>query len=100
MQQVPRVYKVNGKDTEMYSIGELAQLLDRQSQTVRKWERYGVIPETKFRNQSGRRLYSKDQVEAVVKIAREEGICQGVNFSTTRFSERVHAAFKALEGSV
>ena len=42
------VYDINGVEVVMYSIGDLAQELGRESQTIRKWELNGVIPPTRF----------------------------------------------------
>lgn len=97
---MPKVLEINGKDYEMFTIGEVAGKLDRESQTLRKWEANGIIPRTKFQNKAGRRLYTKEQVEALTRIAEEEGISQGVDFKATKFSKRIHEAFTQIEQTI
>ena len=70
---------VNGQPQELYPLGAVARALNRQPVTVRKWESEGVIPRSPFilpshdpRGQ--RRLYSKDQIMALRRVAEEEGL--------------------------
>jgi DNA-binding transcriptional MerR regulator len=59
----------------IYSIGAVARLLGLTPGTIRTWEeRYGII--SPKRSPSGRRLYSRDEVECLrfVKARIEEGI--------------------------
>ena len=59
----------------IYSIGAVARLLDVTPGTLRTWEdRYGVV--SPKRSTGGRRLYSRDEVEALrfVKMRIDEGI--------------------------
>jgi DNA-binding transcriptional MerR regulator len=59
----------------IYSIGAVARLLGITPGTIRAWEeRYGIISPT--RSPSGRRLYSRDEVERLryVKTKIDEGI--------------------------
>ena len=88
-----KVYKVNGKEVELFTIGELADRLDRQRQTIRKWERDGRIPKATFRSKSGQRLYTQAQIDAVVRVVDKYGIRQGVAMPP-EFVEEVFAAFK------
>lgn len=73
------VYRVNGEDIEMFTIGELARAIGRKPVTIRKWELQGWIPRANFRTPTpqgsqipdrptkGRRLYSRSQVEFLAK---------------------------------
>lgn len=73
------VYHVNGESVEMFTIGELARALGRKPVTIRKWELQGWIPRANFRTPApqgsqipdrpskGRRLYTRQQVEFLVK---------------------------------
>jgi hypothetical protein len=99
----PRVYTVGGKDVEFFTIGQLAMALNRSSVTVRRWEEKGVIPSALFRVPSKsklgkHRLYTRAQVEGIVRIAQEEGLLhsnyQGIR--KTRFTEKVTALFAKL----
>jgi hypothetical protein len=99
----PKVLKVGGVDREFFTIGQLAQALGRKPVTIRTWERTGVIPRPTFRKPSqdprgARRLYTRAQVEGVVKIAKEEGLLRGDYrpIGDTQFTTRVVALFRDL----
>lgn len=73
----PKVYTINNVDLEMFTIGELAQRLDRQRQTLRKWEKQGIIPQAIYRSGADRRLYTKNQIDAIVECVERFKIKQG-----------------------
>lgn len=87
---------MNGKEVELFTVGALAQAMERSSQTIREWERYGVIPKAPFEVGEGRgkrRLYSRGHIEGLVRIAEEEGILvppgrRVPDFSETEFTEK------------
>lgn len=98
-------YVIGGKQVRLFTIGELSQVLNRKPVTIRKWERTGQIPKATFvkpgANQDPRgrrRLYSKAQVEALLRVATEEKILYNLNLqiSRTRFRDKVFAAFREL----
>lgn len=75
----PLVYVINGIETEFFTIGAVAKALGKSSNTVREWERTGIIPKARFRTPSvdpkkTKRLYTRAQVEGIVVIAKEEGV--------------------------
>lgn len=77
----PRTATLKGVETNFYTIGELARVLNRKSVTIRKWEADGIIPKATFIAPSGdsrgkRRLYTEAQILGLVEIAREEGILE------------------------
>lgn len=73
------VYRINGEDLEMFSVGELARALERKPVTIRMWESQGWIPKANYRTPTprgeqvpgkavkGRRLYSKEQILLLVR---------------------------------
>lgn len=94
---------------EYFTIGMLAMALGRAADTVRKWERQGVLPPARFRTASNnvkrgaRRLYTRAQVEGIVRIAREEGLMAEAKHGGPRrdripgsFTGRVNALFKEI----
>jgi DNA-binding transcriptional MerR regulator len=87
---------VNGEKVEVFYINELAYALGRDTQTVRKWEIAGVIPKSVFKDSSNRRMYSREQIDLVVKIAEECKIKQGLSIANTSFSARVHREMAEL----
>lgn len=101
----PRVYKLGGKETDFFSLGDLAKALGRKPVTLRKWESQGVIPKSTYQRPSEdprgrRRLYTRPQIEGIVRIAREEGILKSHNkpIKNTNFTEKVVNLFKELLG--
>lgn len=103
----PRFYDVSGERTEFFTIGALAEALDREIVTIRSWISRGVLPEaryklpprgkTTFGAKGGQRLWTRAQIEAIAKIAQEEGLlghARSKDFSKTQFTQRVIEALK------
>lgn len=101
----PRVYKKNGVDTEFFTVGHLAVAMNRKPLSIRQWERRGIIPKSTFQragrngSQHGRRrLYTRAQIEGMIKIAHEEGLLTNDRreIASTEFQSRVLALFRHL----
>lgn len=88
-----KIYTIDGVDLEMFTIGELATRLDRQLQTLRKWEKLGIIPQATYRSGTNRRLYTTNQIEAIVDCVRRYNIKQGQPIPQ-EFKDEVALAFK------
>lgn len=95
---------LRGVLTRFYTVGVLADALERKPPAVRKWERLGYIPETPYRSpgrtkNGQRRLYTRAQIEGLVELAREEGLVgeSNRNVSATAFPARAAALFKELQ---
>jgi len=77
---VRKVLDFDGKPTEFFTVEDLAQLLGRHPQSVRRYERTGLIPKARFRLPSkdpwggGRRVYTAEQLRAVERAMRKHGI--------------------------
>ena len=84
-----------GVHTKLYNIQVLAEELGRTPQTIRKWEIGGVIPPTPFK-ENGRRLYSKEHIDAIVKCAETSHIKQGSMISSTAFPQKVYREFQRI----
>ena len=97
MPAVSKTFKLpNGEEIELYYIGALANALGRSTNAIRKWEISGVIPNTCFRDKDGRRMYSREQIEAIVRCAEKAKIKQGLSIANTSFSTWVHKEMEAL----
>jgi len=98
----PLRYKVGGVEKEFFTIGQLAEALNRKAVSIRRWEKEGIIPKPSFNKPSNdprgrRRLYTREQVEGVVQIAKDEGIWDNTYAAIPkRFTERVVLLFKEL----
>lgn len=77
----------NGETLELFYIGALAEALGRDSNTIRRWEIAGVIPDPCFKDKFGKRLYSQEQIDAIVRCAERAKIKQGGSFANTSFSK-------------
>jgi hypothetical protein len=102
----PQVRPYKGGYREFFGIGHLAKALRRDAVTLRKWENGGVIPKATYlikgKTANGdRRLYTREQIEAIVQIAAQEGLFdgdpRGIRITDTNFTERVKEAFEALK---
>jgi hypothetical protein len=68
---------VKGEKRNFYTVGNVARILNRKAQTIRKWESKGWIPPATYRTSKssgsdllntqakGYRLYSREQVEVI-----------------------------------
>ena len=100
-----KTYTIAGREVELFTISQMAKALRRQPVTIRKWERERKFPSATFSKPGAggdkrgrRRLYSREQVEAAVRIAAEEKILYDLHkqLSTTHFTAKVFAAFREL----
>lgn len=77
---------VKGEAKQLYTVGNVARILGRQAQTLRKWERKGWIPPATYRTtkssgsdllnkqSKGYRLYSREQVEIIRRALEINGL--------------------------
>ena len=101
----PLVYKVGGEDREFFTIGHLAKALGYSVQSIRAWENSLLLPKSRYRTPSprlanqpehlrkGRRLWTREQIEGILRIASEEGVILNKKPPTQRFAYRVQALF-------
>jgi hypothetical protein len=101
----PKFYFVNGVEMEFFGIRALAVALGRSPETIRRWEATRIMPRLSywrhFENpRARRRLWTRSQIEEVVRIAREEGVLghKVANFDLTNFSERMFAMAQLWRG--
>jgi hypothetical protein len=78
-----------GEEVELYSIGVLAEKLGRTPEAIRQWEQAGVLPPALFKDKNKYRLYSAEQIDAIIKCAEECGIGQGKSLFGSDFPKRV-----------
>lgn len=109
----PKVHMVGDREVEFFPVGALAMALGRQVVTIRSWEAKGWLPEAVFRSPApaggvpgretvGRRLYSRYQVELVLRVAAETGVLSLSNRGNTAgaaawaaFAKKVTAEWRA-----
>lgn len=91
-----RTMKIKGEKVELFYIGILAKELGRTVQCIRKWEIAGYLPQPMFKDGQGNRMYSKEQIDAIVKCAVESKIRPGYAITNTPFQKKVWKALKEL----
>lgn len=85
---------VKGEVREFFTIDALCTGLDRPAVTIRLWIRKGYIPDATYRMPKrvaedgtvykGRRLYTREQVEAVLKAFESRNIRHNVRVTWTK----------------
>lgn len=89
-------------DGKLHLIGELARQLNVKSDTIRHWQRFGILPEADhFSAGSGKyrkRFFTSAQINGLVEIHRDERVTRA-NINSTRFSERAFALWAELASS-
>ncbi|MFI9271845.1 hypothetical protein ACIGXM_14160 [Kitasatospora sp. NPDC052896] len=97
------IYKRQGGQLrEFFGIGHLAAALQRSPKTIYKWERAGLFPAATFifngaSKHGQRRLYTRIQIEGVIRFAQEEGILGGNRryIGSTLFPTKCAELFRA-----
>ena len=79
----PIIKTLGGKDTEVFTIGALAQALEKTIVTIRLWERKGYIPRAPYRLRSktvkgqktgGNRVYTRHLIESAIEEFSKRGL--------------------------
>ncbi len=90
---------VNGLEVpvRMYTTGQLAKRLGRKTQTMRVWERKGILPEALYRSATRDRLYTAFQVAGILVAYDEAEQSHGTSLVSFRIaSTSFVAAVKRL----
>lgn len=67
----PRTHEIDGVETTMFSVSEFADRVDRNVQTITKWEQERVIPPPTLIDEYGRRWYSEEHMDSIAAAALE-----------------------------
>ena len=104
----PVYYMVQGVKKEFFTIQHLSFALGVAKVTIRGWENRGLIPRTPFRSPrpqretipglppKGKRLWTREQILGVVRIAEEEQVIINGKPPTERFSSKVAHLYQQL----
>jgi hypothetical protein len=74
---------LNGVETELFTIGALAQALEKKIVTIRLWEKNGYIPIAPYRLRSkqingkkvnGNRVYTRELIEITIEEFERRGL--------------------------
>jgi hypothetical protein len=91
--------------TKMHTSRVLGRCLGRQAQTIRLWERNGILPCAMYRTSNGLRLYTDFQVRKLVdfyrEVIREFGISTAENrISSTNFTMQAAELWREFPSGV
>ena len=103
----PIKYMVKGEMREFFSIGALAAALGVSVQSIRAWENKGLMPRSPYRSPrprkdmlpgvtKGKRLWTRDQINGILRIAREEQVILNKKPPTVRFAQRAATLYIEL----
>ena len=79
----PIIKTLGGKETEVFTIGALAQALEKTIVNIRMWERKGYIPRAPYRLRSktlngqktgGNRVYTRALIESTIEEFSKRGL--------------------------
>lgn len=104
----PLIYNVDGKAQEFFIIGHLAKALDYSVQSIRAWEDKGLLPRSPYRSprtarpvaggrsNKGKRLWTREQIEGIVRLANKHKVILNKKPPTAAFAKDVAALFNSL----
>jgi hypothetical protein len=107
----PVRYMVGGEVREFYTISHLAAALGYSVQSIRAWEDKGLLPRSPFRSprtrkpvaggrsDKGKRLWTREQVEGIVRLARRHRVILNKKPPTPAFARDVKVLFTQLTAS-
>lgn len=73
----------------MFNVGELARSIGKTSRTVVSWIENKNVPEARFKNAAGRRLWTQDEVETYMEIVSGFDLRPPVSFKASGFSAKI-----------
>ena len=95
---IKKVFK--GEERELFTVGALAQALEKKIVTIRLWERKGYIPIAPFRLRSkqlngekvnGNRVYTRELVEIAIEEFARRGLLGSARVEWSRHSDLTDA---------
>lgn len=88
----------NGETLQVFTIKRFAESIGRSQLTIRRWEKLGIIPNTFFVSDRGFRMYSQEQIDAVVDALKEVGYFNKASgLLSTDFSSLCHKKWGELK---
>ena len=104
----PAYYLIGGEKREFFLISHLAKALGYSVQSIRAWEAAGLMPRTPYRSprtknpvaagrsNKGKRLWTREQVEAILRIANKHKVILNKKPPTAAFAREVNEAYSKL----
>ena len=107
----PIKYMSGGEIREFYTISHLAVALGYSVQSIRAWEDKGLLPRSPFRSprtkrpvaggrsNKGKRLWTREQIEGIVRLARRHKVILNKRPPSPAFARDVKVMFDQLTSS-
>jgi hypothetical protein len=86
-----------GQQFTVFRVGDLAERVNRSSQTVAYWRRNGILPDSPFRCERGTgfdNYYTSEMMQVVVEAVEKQG-AKGLKDPAT-FREEIVEGWRAL----
>ena len=99
----PIIKTLGGKETEVFTIGALAQALEKTIVTIRMWERKGYIPRAPYRLRSktlngqktgGNRVYTRALIESTIEEFSKRGLLGSARVEWNQHDDLTDALIK------
>ena len=106
----PVFYLVDGERREFFLIASVAKALDYSVQSIRAWEAQGLLPNSPYRSPrtrkpvaggrstKGRRLWTREQIEGILRLAKKHKVILNRQPPTPAFAADVAKLFNQLLG--
>jgi len=99
----PITKMLGGKETEVFTIGALAQALEKTIVTIRLWERKGYIPRAPYRLRSktlkgqstgGNRVYTRALIDSAIEEFNRRGLLGSARVEWNQHEDLTEALVK------
>lgn len=99
----PIIKTLGGQETEVFTIGALAQALEKTIVTIRLWERKGYIPRAPYRLRSktlkgqktgGNRVYTRALIESAIEEFSRRGLLGSARVEWNQYNDLTDALVK------
>jgi len=104
---IKKVFK--GEERELFTVGALAQALEKKIVTIRLWERKGYIPIAPFRLRSkqlngekvnGNRVYTRELVEIAIEEFARRGLLGSARVEWTRHADLTEVLVRRWKAAI
>jgi hypothetical protein len=105
----PIIKIFKGVETELFTVGALAQALEKKIVTIRLWERKGYIPAAPFRLRSkelngkkvnGNRVYTRELIEIALQEFAARGLLGSARVEWNQLEDLTEAITRRWRASV
>jgi hypothetical protein len=105
----PIIKTLNGKETEVFTIGAMAKALEKSIISIRSWEKKGYLPRAPYRLRSktlngqkvsGNRVYTRRLIEIAVEEFSKRGLLGTARVEWSQHTDLTHAIVSRWKDSV